>query len=75
MSWRCGLEDASPRVIVTATCGIEPGKTLAYMPIVAEAIAQSSAKPESVVVLERPEMAFEPVAGRGPRLVRPRSLC
>jgi len=58
------LSDAAPKVIVTATCGIEVSKVIEYMPIVNEAIEMSDKKPSSVVVLERPQAQFEPVGGR-----------
>lgn len=49
------LDDAQPKVLITASCGIEASKVIPYLPIVNDAIAQSSAPPERVVVLERPE--------------------
>ncbi|MBE59066.1 MAG: propionyl-CoA synthetase [Gammaproteobacteria bacterium] len=58
------LSDAAPKVIVTSTCGIEISKVLEYMPIVNEAIGFSEKKPDHVVVLERPQAAFEPTIDR-----------
>ena len=58
------LSDAAPKAIVTATCGIEVSKVIEYMPIVNEAIEMSDKKPSSVVILERPQAQFAPVAGR-----------
>ena len=58
------LSDAAPKVIVTSTCGIEISKVLEYMPIVNEAIDLSEKKPDHVVVLERPQAAFEPTIDR-----------
>ena len=58
------LSDAAPKVIVTSTCGIEINKVLEYMPIVNEAIDLSEKKPDHVVVLERPQAAFEPTIDR-----------
>jgi propionyl-CoA synthetase len=49
------LDDAQPKVLITATCGIEVSKIIPYLPIVDEAVKQSSAPPETVVVLERPQ--------------------
>lgn len=54
------LSDASPKVIVTATCGIEVAKVIPYMPIVNEAIEMADHKPQSVVVLERSQAEFTP---------------
>ena len=58
------LSDAAPKVIVTSTCGIEINKVLEYMPIVKEAIDLSEKKPDHVVVMERPQAAFEPTIDR-----------
>ena len=58
------LSDAAPKVIVTATCGIEVNKVIEYMPIVNEAIELSDKKLASVVVFERPQAQFEPIDGR-----------
>ena len=53
------IDDAQPKVIVAASCGIEPSRTIAYKPLVDEAIALSSAKPEATVVFQRPELIAE----------------
>lgn len=49
------LDDARPKVLVTASCGIEVSKVIPYLPIVNEAIDQCSTPPERVVVLDRPQ--------------------
>lgn len=58
------LEDASPKVLLTATGGLEPGRVIEYMPIVNQALAESAHAPAAVVVLERPEMAADLQVGR-----------
>lgn len=50
------IDDAKPRVIVTASCGIEPNRVIAYKPLVDAAIDMSSHSPEAVVVLQRPQV-------------------
>lgn len=50
------IEDAQPTVIVSASCGLEPGRTIAYKPLLDEAIAASSYKPEACIILQRPEL-------------------
>ncbi len=47
------IEHAEPRLIVCASGAIEGAKTLAYKPLVDEAIDQSAHKPEKVIVLQR----------------------
>ncbi|PRQ63372.1 propionyl-CoA synthetase [Vibrio sp. V01_P9A10T6] len=49
------IEDAEPKVIMTASCGIEINKILPYKPLVDRAILDSKWKPETVVVLQRSE--------------------
>ena len=47
------IEDAEPKVIMTASCGIEINKVLPYKPLVDKAIMDSRWKPEKVVVFQR----------------------
>ncbi|EPS3400614.1 propionyl-CoA synthetase [Vibrio vulnificus] len=49
------IEDAEPKVIMTASCGIEINKVIPYKPMVDKAIMESRWKPEKVVVLQRPQ--------------------
>jgi len=49
------IEDAKPRVILTASCGIEGSKIIHYKPLLDEAIKQSSHKPTSCIVFQRPQ--------------------
>ena len=49
------IDDAGPRVIVTASCGIEPGRIVEYKPIVDAALELSARRPERVIVLQRNE--------------------
>lgn len=58
------IQHASPKVILTASCGIEPGRVVAYQPLLERALEQVSAKPEHCIVLERPEEAWRFAAGR-----------
>jgi len=58
------IEDAEPKVIVTASCGIEVSKIIEYKPMLDEAIEQSVHKPAACVVLQRPQAKAELIAGR-----------
>ena len=51
------IADAKPKVIVSASCGIEPGRVIAYKPLLDDAIELSPAKPERCVILQRPQLA------------------
>ena len=51
------LDDAEPRVLLTASCGIEINRVIEYKPLVDEAIALASHAPDACVVLQRPQAA------------------
>ncbi|MET0132231.1 MAG: propionyl-CoA synthetase [Kibdelosporangium sp.] len=53
------IEDARPKVIVAASCGIEPTRVVAYKPIIDEALASTTHQPEAVVITQRPQAAAE----------------
>src|SRR5438034_829730 len=48
------IEDAKPKVIVSASCGIEPGRLVEYKPLLDAAIAAVDSKPTRCIVLQRP---------------------
>jgi propionyl-CoA synthetase len=58
------LDDATPKVLLTASCGIEPGRIIPYMPILNQAFDIAAHVPSSVVVLAREEQAAELKPGR-----------
>ncbi len=58
------IDDAMPKVIVSASCGIEPGRTVAYKPLLDGAIDMARHKVERCLVLQRPQQACDLVAGR-----------
>ncbi|MAZ01800.1 MAG: propionyl-CoA synthetase [Sneathiella sp.] len=53
------IDDAKPVAIVAASCGLEPGRTIAYKPLIDDAINLSTHKPSSCIVLQRPECAAD----------------
>lgn len=53
------IEDAEPKVIMAASCGVEVKKIIPYMPMVNKAIMDSRWKPEKVIVYQRPECPAE----------------
>ena len=53
------IDDAKPKAIVTASCGVEVNKVLEYKPIVDKAIEEATHKPSSVIVHQRPECTAE----------------
>ena len=58
------IDDAAPKAIISASCGLEPGKTIAYKPLLDEAIELSAAGVEACVILQRPPLMADLVAGR-----------
>jgi propionyl-CoA synthetase len=58
------IDDAAPRIVVSASCGIEASRILEYKPILDRAIELSGHKPESCVILQRPQAAATLAAGR-----------
>jgi propionyl-CoA synthetase len=58
------IDDAKPRVVLTASCGIEPNRIVAYKPLLDAAIAQARHAPRHCLVLQRPQLAAELQAPR-----------
>ena len=57
------IDDAKPKLILTASCGIEPSRTIAYKPLIDQAIDMASAKPEAVLIWQR-RVEAELIPGR-----------
>src|SRR5438270_10174605 len=58
------IDDAKPRVILSASCGIEVNRIIPYKLLLDAAIAEARAKPEHCVILQRPMCHAELVPGR-----------
>ncbi|GAA4683118.1 propionyl-CoA synthetase [Gordonia humi] len=50
------IDDAEPVAVVTASGGLEPGRVVEYLPLVAAAVEQASATPRTVIVKNRDEV-------------------
>src|SRR3546814_18832492 len=50
------INDAEPRLVLTASCGLEPGRTVAYKPLLDAAIELADHKVPRTIVLQRPEL-------------------
>jgi propionyl-CoA synthetase len=53
------IDDAAPKLVVTASCGIEPGRIVAYKPLFDRAIEMARHKPDACLVLQREQQACE----------------
>ncbi|ABE41438.1 propionyl-CoA synthetase [Rhodopseudomonas palustris] len=58
------IDDAKPKLILSASCGIEPGRIVKYKPLLDEAIKLSTAKPDACIILARPQQDCELIEGR-----------
>ena len=50
------IDDAEPKVVLTASCGVEPGRIVEYKPLLDLAISLAAHKPASCVVYQRPQI-------------------
>ncbi|MFN8125243.1 MAG: AMP-binding protein [Candidatus Nanopelagicales bacterium] len=53
------IDDAEPKVILSASCGIEPNRIVAYKPLLDEALEIATHHPDACVILQRPELNAE----------------
>jgi propionyl-CoA synthetase len=58
------IDDAKPKAIVSASCGIEPGRVIAYKPLLDHAIELAHHKPAATLILQRPQQRCDLVPGR-----------
>ena len=58
------IDDAAPKAIISASCGIEPNRIVEYKPLLDHAIELSAAKPEACIIVQRPEHRAELISGR-----------
>ncbi|MEM6382104.1 MAG: propionyl-CoA synthetase [Pseudomonadota bacterium] len=58
------IDDARPTAIISASCGIEPNRLVAYKPLLDEAIELSAHKPDVCVIKQREQLVCELIDGR-----------
>ena len=58
------IDDAGPKAIIAASCGIEPSRVVAYKPLLDGAIEMARHKPEFTVILQREQLAADLIDGR-----------
>jgi len=58
------IDDAQPAAVLTASCGLEPGRIVAYKPLLDAALAQAQHKPRFCLVMQRPQAPAELTPGR-----------
>ena len=58
------INDAKPKVILSASCGIEVSRIVPYKPLLDDAIALAAHQPESCIILQRPQLKADLINGR-----------
>src|SRR3546814_5504212 len=58
------IDDAEPKLVLTASCALEPGRVVAYKPLLNAALDLASHKVPRVIILQRPELAAPLLDGR-----------
>ena len=60
------IDDAAPKVVVSASCGIEVNRVVEYKPLLDRAIELATSKPDRCVILQRPQAVALMTEGRAP---------
>ncbi|HHB80902.1 MAG TPA: propionyl-CoA synthetase, partial [Aliiroseovarius sp.] len=58
------IDDAAPKAIIAASCGLEPGRVVHYKPLLDEAIEIAAHKPDFCVILQREQEVAHLIEGR-----------
>ena len=58
------IDDAKPKAILAASCGLEPNRVVEYKPLIDGAIELSTHKPETVIILQREQCTAPLIDGR-----------
>ncbi|MDW6021785.1 propionyl-CoA synthetase [Mesorhizobium sp. BAC0120] len=58
------IDDARPKLVISASCGLEPGRVVSYKPLLDQAIAQAKYPPRQCLILQRQQQPCELVPGR-----------
>ncbi|WP_226779749.1 AMP-binding protein [Oceaniglobus trochenteri] len=58
------LDDATPKAVIAGSCGLEPGRVVAYKPLLDGAIAEARHQPEFCVIFQRDQQRADLTEGR-----------
>lgn len=58
------IDAAQPKLVMSASCGLEPGRLIAYKPLLDQALELSSHKVEHCLILQREQCHADLIAGR-----------
>jgi propionyl-CoA synthetase len=57
------IDDCKPKVVLSASCGLEPGRVVQYKPLLDEAITLAAHKPQACLILQRPQATAQLIEG------------
>ena len=58
------IDDCEPTLVLSASCGFEPGRTIAYKPLLDKALDLADHKPDATIILQRDQLRAELQPGR-----------
>jgi propionyl-CoA synthetase len=58
------IDDCRPRLVLSASCGVEPSRVVAYKPLLDEALERAEHRPDACIILQRSQLAAALVDGR-----------
>ena len=58
------INDATPKAMITASCGIEPSRVIPYKPLLDQAIEDATHKPDLCLIIQRPQITATLIEGR-----------
>ncbi|MEJ2611376.1 MAG: propionyl-CoA synthetase [Candidatus Thiodiazotropha sp.] len=58
------IDDCQPKMVLSASCGIEPNRLVDYKPLIDEAIELSQHKPQTCIIKQREQLSAELISGR-----------
>lgn len=58
------IDDAQPKLVLSASCGLEPNRVVKYKPLLDDAITMAKTKPKACMILQRPQEIAALIAGR-----------
>ena len=58
------IDDATPKAIIAASCGVEPSGVISYKPLLDAAIEMATHKPDAVVIFQREQLQADLIEGR-----------
>ncbi len=58
------IDDCKPKLVLSASCGLEPGRVVKYKPLLDDALVLARHKPQACIILQRPQEQATLTAGR-----------